>query len=208
MRVWRIAAASALALGAAGCNRSGAPSADNAMELSCAVFADATAVSLAERYGAENVVQQTVPGPEGSEYEATVLFPDEPMRRAEVTWRDGEGRAQISDITISGERSDWVGPHGVHIGQSLDDVASNNGGGFTLYGFAWDYGGWVSNWNGGAFAPVEGCVTHVRFQPSAGDYAGGADGATLFASDSEGVLSAEARVAEFGLGFSGDEAAQ
>src|SRR5690349_7756036 len=73
-----------------------------AFELSCAAFASVTGASLEQRYGAANVVQQNIPGPEGGEQPATVLFPNDPSRRVEIMWNDDPGRTNPATITISG----------------------------------------------------------------------------------------------------------
>ena len=45
-------------------------------------------------------------------------------------------------------------------------MAALNGKPFTLSGFEWDYGGFVSDWQGGALATAAGgCRIGVRFAP-------------------------------------------
>ena len=48
--------------------------------------------------------------------------------------------------------SEWRGPGGLRIGTTLAELKQINGGDFRLAGFGWDYGGTVTNWQGGALA--------------------------------------------------------
>jgi nucleoid-associated protein YgaU len=57
---------------------------------------------------------------------------------------------------------------GLRIGDPLGRVTEANGGPFQLYGFAWDYGGYVSDWRGGNLADaLSDCQLSVRFSPAA-----------------------------------------
>lgn len=168
------------------------------LDLACEVFQGATLESLTQLYGAANVVQAVLPGAEGESYEASVLFPNDPARRLEVEWRD-EARTQISEATINGEASDWRGPNGLALGQSLADVEGANGRPFQLYGFGWDYGGTSGDWSGGDFAPRESCGIRVRF--SARGETAGATGDRTFASDLAAMREADPRVHEITLTF-------
>ncbi len=170
--------------------------------LSCTAFQDATAEALAASFGAENLVDQIVPGPEGEDYTATILYPNDPMRRLEIVWRDPAARVNPATISVSGENSAWTGPNTLSLGQSLTDVEAANGTAFTLYGFQWDYGGTVADWRGGAFAPANGCLTRVRFTATGQDT--GAVGDSEFASDSAEVRRAAPVVSEFALVYSAE----
>jgi hypothetical protein len=70
--------------------------------LACAgVFAkDTTHAKLAAEFGGKNVVFKEVDGQEGTKDKATVLFDDDPTRRAVVYWRDLGARANPSRINI------------------------------------------------------------------------------------------------------------
>ena len=169
------------------------------LELSCAAFVGVTYDALAQRFGAENIVNQTLPGPEGESYEATVLFPNDPGRRLEVHWYDVSARARISEVSVSGEMSDWRGPQGLALGQGIEEVERANGRAFQIYGFGWDYGGNVSDWNGGAFAPQGGCLTRVQFYARTNDTS--VMGDTPFLSDLPAMRAAQPRVSQMAIGF-------
>ena len=183
--------------------------APGAYELSCAAFASATGASLEQRFGAANVVQQNIPGAEGEESPGTVLFPNDPSRRVEIMWNDTPGRTSPASITVSGtqgQHSQWTGPHGLVLGENMTDVERANGGAFILYGFEWDYGGAVTDWRGGAFAPQDNCHVHVGFQP--GGDAGRASGDSAFRSDSTEMRNTHPYVSEIGVSFVGTPRAQ
>jgi hypothetical protein len=205
MTSWTLTPVRAVALFTlAACNPSSntpAPAPEGAAQelmLSCTAFQYASAAALAASYGPDNLVEEVLPGPEGESYTATVLYPNDPSRRLQIVWQD-EARVRPASISVSGEASAWVGPNSLSLGQALAEVEAVNGSPFMLWGFGWDYGGWVSDWNGGAFAPVAGCVTRVRFDAT-GDQEG-AQGDSTFASDSAVIRRAAPRVSEFGLSY-------
>lgn len=191
------AAAAALALGA--CAKAPEPAAPEApLELVCAAFADTSAASLAARFGAANMREETLPGPEGDEYQATVVYPEDRERRLEIVWADPTARARVAQVSISGEQSGWRGPAGVALGMSADEVAASNGGPFTIAGFGWDLGGWVGDWKGGVLSHAS-CHVGMRLSPR-GDYSG-AVGDKPFASDSAEIRLADPRVLSISLGY-------
>ena len=81
----------------------------------------------------------------------------------------------------------------------MADVQTANGKAFQASGFDWDYGGLVTDWNGGAFAPENNCVTQVGFQPGADTQQ--AEGEGSFGSDSPAMKSRKPYVSMFGVGF-------
>lgn len=134
--------------------------------LACAgVFAkDTTHARLAAEFGSTNVVFKDVDGAEGGKDKATVLFDDDPTRRAVVYWRDPAARANPASIAISAP-STWVGPGGIHNGLPLKEVEKLNGAAFKLNGFGWDGGGLVPGFKGALEAAPGGCRLTVRFEP-------------------------------------------
>lgn len=173
---------------------------DNQLALTCEAFADASGASLAAAHGAGNVVEQTLPGVEGESYTATVVYPNDPARRAEIVWRDAAARTGAASVIVAGPQSRWVGPHELSIGDTLAEIERANGRPFQLWGFGWDYGGWVSDWQGGAFASADACNVRARFQ-ARGDANTHALGEAAFMSNDSAVRAADASVSEFGLMF-------
>lgn len=169
------------------------------LDLACDVFAGATLDSLTQQYGEANIVHAVLPGVEGETFEATLIFPDDPGRRIEIHWRDAATHTQISEVSISGEQSDWRGPNGLALGQTIDEVEAANGKPFELFGFGWDYGGTVSDWDGGDFAPRGDCIIRAQFFAPTEDTS--VMGDRPLRSDAANVRAAGARISQIGLGF-------
>jgi hypothetical protein len=103
-------------------------------------------------YGADAKVDSVYLG-EGFFAEGVVLYPDDPKRRVEFYW-DPEVDSLHPYITIRGMRPDeggtaWKTDSGITIGTPIAEVERINGKPFSLSGFGWDYGGRVTDWNGG-----------------------------------------------------------
>lgn len=201
-----------LALFAAGCGppQSAAPPSTSVtragpmLSLACdgPLRPDMTRADLERLFGAENVADQTVPGPEGTETQATVLFPTDPMRRLEIVWGDEAARTGGVSLARTREKaSEWMGPAGLRIGSSIADVETVNGKPFQLYGFNWDYGGYANDWRGGALGTASGCAIGVRFNPKEGAPQEGVTGEGPFASDLAAMRAAEPAISELSLGF-------
>jgi hypothetical protein len=129
------------------------------------VFArDTTHAKLAAEFGARNVVFKEIDGQEGTRDKATVLFDDDPTRRAVVYWRDLNTRANPQRVTV-GAPATWAGPGGIQNGLPLKDVEKLNGSAFRLNGFDWEGAGFVSGFKGALAAVAGGCTLTVRFEP-------------------------------------------
>ena len=207
MRKRILGAAALLALMAAACNQPAATTTvaqpeDEAatLALTCDAFADLTGASLATTYGAENITTQTLPGPEGESYTATVLYPNDPTRTLVIVWADPETQLRPASISAREAPSIWTGAHDLSVGDTIAAVETANGHPFQLWGFGWDYGGWVSDWKDGAFADVNGCRTRVRFDPRV-DPGAAASGDGEFSSDAPAIRAADPVVSEFGVVF-------
>lgn len=125
---------------------------------------DATAGTLADIFGAENVIPETIDGPGGEKRNVTAIYPNDRSRRIEVTFLNEEERTVLTRVTIRGEVSEWTGPGGINLGDGVQTIERLNKGPFTLSGFGSDHGGYVTDWQGGALAQIApGCRTTVRF---------------------------------------------
>jgi hypothetical protein len=128
---------------------------------------EATPATLAAVFGRENVIPEEVPGPEGAPLNVTAIYPNDPARRIEVIFHNEEERTDVAAVTVSGAGSLWTGPGGVKIGDGIEAVETANGKPFNVMGFQWDYGGFVSDWQGGKLAEASGCATNIRLSPAA-----------------------------------------
>lgn len=196
-----LCAIAALALAACNPALQGAPDdqvASGDLSLLCEAFAHVSFDALAGAYGTNNLREETLPGPEGESYTATVLYPGDTARRLEIVWRD-DTRVAPASVSVSREGSLWRGPQNIAIGDDLAAVEAANGRAFQLWGFGWDYGGWVSDWMGGEFREQDNCSVRVRFSATAD--ANGVSGDSAFASDLPAMRAARPTVTEFGLMF-------
>ena len=174
--------------------------------ITCAspVSSDDTERSLKQRYG-KDAVMQDLPGAEGETYKGLVLFPKATDRRIEVSFTDDKTMC-AAGLTLrdTARASRWtVG--GITIGSSLADVQKANGKPFLVNGFEWDYGGFVTDWKGGAFShPLEGgCRVTVRFdKKSAAPKSLLGDGVKV-ASDNATLMKWRPVVTEIGVNFPG-----
>ena len=161
-----------------------------------------TAKSLMQRYGKEAVMQE-LPGAEGETYKGLVLFPKANDLRLEVAFAEGKSK-RVSGLTLrdSAKTSKW-NVNGITIGSSLADVQKANGKAFLVAGFEWDYGGFVTDWKGGALGrPMQGgCRLTIRFdRKSAAPKSLLGDGVKV-ASDNATLVKWAPVVTEIGVNF-------
>jgi hypothetical protein len=143
------------------------------------VRANTSEAKLIELLGTENVTKaDTVWGTEGDFYIGTTLFKGTPDE-AQILWKDA-ARTQPESVMIRAETaelneakpalkpSQWTTENGLRIGSTLREVEQLNGKAFTVYGFGWDYGGNVSNWQDGKLQTGKGkSYLSVGFNTSA-----------------------------------------
>lgn len=111
-----------------------------------------SAQGILERFG-KDARREQLEG-EGGAYDAVVLWPDNPDKRLEISFSD-DRMEEVSAVHIASQSPLWT-VAGMKIGTTLDQVERLNGRPFQLYGFEWDYGGTVFDWNGGALGTIEG----------------------------------------------------
>ena len=112
---------------------------------------------LITRLGASVVTAgDTLYGPEGEEFLGTTLYKGT-ADALEVIYADTQ-RTKPKTITIMPQTGNeagnptptrWRTTNGLGIGTTLNELEKRNGKPFQVWGFDWDYGGTVSNWQGG-----------------------------------------------------------
>lgn len=167
--------------------------------------ADTSHASIVEIVGKDSAIFTKVDGAEGEKVAATVLFPKNAQRRLELMWADDKKRRGLVNVRLS-EKSVWIAPNGIRIGMTLAEVEKINGRPFTLSGFDWDYGGYVSDWKGGTLgAPIKGgCTVSVRFSVPDGapeDAASKVSGDSEFASTDKNMRAVKPVVGSLSFGF-------
>lgn len=107
-----------------------------------------TEAELERLYGAENLKIMRIPVAEGEEQEGVVLFPGT-NKEIEIIWQAASSEGTPAFVRITQDSTVWKTEEGITIGSSLEALEKINGKPFNLYGFEWDYGGLVTNWNKG-----------------------------------------------------------
>ncbi|HEX7803411.1 MAG TPA: hypothetical protein VF471_11720 [Pseudoxanthomonas sp.] len=125
---------------------------------------DTTLEQLQRHYGAGNVKVQQIPGSEGDSFRGIVLFPDDPSRRATLYFQDEKTLRGLSMVSVQETDSQWKLASGIGIGTPLAEVRKKNGKPFTFSGFDWDYGGTITDWQGGKLKPANDNAVSERMQ--------------------------------------------
>lgn len=179
----------------------GTPPQEGPITCSSPVAATDSVKSLKQRYREEAVVQD-LPGAEGETAKGLVLFPKAPDRRIEVGFFDDKMK-RMSGLTLRDAKTSRWTIAGVSLGSSLADVQKTNGKPFLVSGFEWDYGGFVTDWKGGALGrPMsDGCNVILRFGSSASAPKALLGDGVKVASDNAALLKFAPVVTEIGVGF-------
>src|SRR5204862_1014303 len=90
-----------------------------------------------------------VAGAEGEGFNGIVLFGNDPQRRAEIFFADEANQRGMSSIRVTGVKSRWHFDNGLRVGVTLAELVAKNGAPISYSGLDWDYGGTISDWNGG-----------------------------------------------------------
>lgn len=140
---------------------------------------------LKQRFGAGNVQVTDVPGGEGETSRGIVLFPGDPFRRAYLYFKDAQHLRGLSLVRVMDSGSRWRLDNGIGVGTSLSKLVAINARPIHFSGFDWDYGGGISDWNGGRLQPRDDGRPGPIIRLDHGDAADGAYplGDATFSSD-------------------------
>lgn len=118
---------------------------------------------ILETYG-DLAVADSVYIAEGFWGPGVILFPDDPRNMVEIFWDEMLSKKYPAFIRIQGDSTgtDWKTTEGLTVGMGIAEVEKMNGKPFTLFGFGWDYGGYVTDYANGNFGTSLG----MRFNPS------------------------------------------
>jgi hypothetical protein len=137
------------------------------------IDAAASEAKLVRLFGAGNVARASFELEPGDAVPATIVFANDPVRRAVVLWRDPETRLSPETVLIRGERTVWRTDKGITLGTPLATIQRLNGRPLTLTGFGSDLGGTVLDCNGGSLTEfghegprgIVGRMLVVRVEP-------------------------------------------
>lgn len=106
--------------------------------------------ALQKSYGANNVVNETICGPECADsIDVTKIYPGTP-REIIVHWDENGYQKSISMLENYMEGAPYHTASGLKIGSTLADILKENGGKQIMFnGFDWDYGGYIVAYGGG-----------------------------------------------------------
>lgn len=105
---------------------------------------------LKERYGAANLKDERICGPECMDsIDVTILYPGG-ENESRIYWEDSAYHRKISFIECITEKPRWYTADSIRIGSGLKELLRINGKKISFFGFGWDYGGTISSYNGGA----------------------------------------------------------
>lgn len=119
------------------------PTADAGLTLPGPFAQSTTREDFEQRFGKSNVQVSEVRETDGSVRRSLVLFPDDPSRRAYVTFHDAGKMTDVASILVSDPGSRWRGPNGVRVGMSFADLRQANGKAFHFSGFDDQGRAWV-----------------------------------------------------------------
>jgi hypothetical protein len=105
---------------------------------------------LVASYGEENVINERICGPECADsIDITRVYPNT-NKELIVHWKEKQYHKVVSMVECYAEKAPYHTVTGLGIGTTLKELLSQNGKKITFYGFGWDYGGYVSSFNGGS----------------------------------------------------------
>ena len=103
---------------------------------------------LIKIFGARNVRRRAIDVGEGETEQGTIIFQNDPRRKASILWSDAS-RQRPKSISITNKNTLWKTDRGITIGTPLTMIEELTGRPFVLMGFGWDYSGTVIHSNGG-----------------------------------------------------------
>lgn len=141
------------------------PAAVESFVLDTAVKPDDTLTSLRAHYGEANVVEGELPGAEGETAQGWVIFPKDPEKKLMI-YTD-ESNSHPGSLLVDEVNSKWHLSNSIKLGTDSTTLQSLNKKPFTFYGFYWDYGGVITEWNDGELSKktASGAQVNIHLCP-------------------------------------------
>lgn len=117
------------------------------------ITANTTPEQLIEYYGEDNIREDSIPLGKGYFLSGYKLFPGQ-SSEVSIVYPDKNRYVKELQVTIDEQGTDWKSAqNGIGVGTTLGELERANGRAFTFFGFDWDYGGVVTDWqDGGALS--------------------------------------------------------
>lgn len=106
-----------------------------------------TLASLRTKYGAANVIEGELPGAEGETAQGWIIFPNDPEQKLMIY--PDESHSHPGTLMVDEANSKWHLSNSIKMGTDSTTLHVLNKKAFSFYGFYWDYGGVITDWNGG-----------------------------------------------------------
>lgn len=105
---------------------------------------------LKAAYGEANVIDERICGPECADsIDITRIYPNT-NKEVIVHWKENEYHKKVNMVECYAPNAPYHTVTGLGIGTTLKELLNQNGKKITFYGFGWDYGGYLSSFNGGS----------------------------------------------------------
>jgi len=111
---------------------------------------------LIEVFGDEFITTDSVYDAEGNRSIVSLIYPGT-VNQVEVFWKNKQKKSGIEKVRLNAffdeknevylPNSRWKTSFGVTLGTSLKELERINGTPFIFFGFGWDYGGFISEYN-------------------------------------------------------------
>jgi len=106
-----------------------------------------TLESLRKQYGEANVVEGELPGAEGETAQGWIIFPNDADKKLMIY--PDETNKHPGTLLVDETTSKWHFANAIEMGTDAKTLQSLNKKTFLFYGFYWDYGGVITDWNKG-----------------------------------------------------------
>ena len=118
---------------------------------------------LLKIFGEENIVKDSTYNINGKKVYINIVYP-KTKDQVEIYWTKKDGKNTISTIKQTALFDDsnnnylletrWKTSFGLKLGTTLKEIEELNGCPFIFYGFGWDNGGFISEFNGGKLSKL------------------------------------------------------
>jgi hypothetical protein len=106
-------------------------------------------------FGKENVQKEDIYFAEGNSAKGFIIYKDTPDE-IQCTYSPAVGGVDMIFIRRPGGK--WKTTDGIRVGTPLDSLVKMNGKPISFTGFGWDYGGQITNYNGGKLGMKKGLL--------------------------------------------------